>query len=271
MQKTFETKEGYQYLLYLPENYLISGKKWPLILYLHGLSEAGSDLKMLKTRGLPKVLDKGVNVPFVVVSPQCPAGEYWLPETLITLLERVVGEHHIDEDRIYLTGISLGGYGVWRTAIDNPGTFAAIAPICSGGIPEGACLIKDLPAWVLHASEDTGVPVNAEKVHQKDKTGRQRTKIPRSAGLMTHGSTRLTMTGFRNDIVTLSGVLNEVEGHQAFVAPMHARSLTVLENLGLRYSRSRHSMPLLKKGILRLDRNPTFFASAGVPVKIYPR
>jgi predicted peptidase len=160
MQKTFETKEGYQYLLYLPENYLISGKKWPLILYLHGLSEAGSDLKMLKTRGLPKVLDKGVNVPFVVVSPQCPAGEYWLPETLITLLERVVGEHHIDEDRIYLTGISLGGYGVWRTAIDNPGTFAAIAPICSGGIPEGACLIKDLPAWVLHASEDTGVPVS---------------------------------------------------------------------------------------------------------------
>jgi predicted peptidase len=107
---------------------------------------------------LPKVVEER-DIPFIVVSPQCPAGEFWSADVLSALLDEVISNYGVDTDRIYVTGLSMGGFGTWLLAIAQPQRFAAIAPICGGGLPEKACLIKDLPVWAFHGAKDELVPI----------------------------------------------------------------------------------------------------------------
>jgi predicted peptidase len=151
-------KKGYNYLLYLPHEYGM-GKKWPLIVFLHGAAEKGSNLNQLKATALPRKLEQVPDFPFVVVSPQCPSGFFWSAVLVGELLDDVVCRYKIDEERIYLTGISMGGYGTWDSAIEQPWRFAAIAPICGGGNPGMAPRIKDLPVWVFHGALDNVIPI----------------------------------------------------------------------------------------------------------------
>jgi predicted peptidase len=162
-QRPIIGKQGYDYLLYLPKEY-DRRNDWPFILFLHGASEKGSDLDRLKTTGLPKRLDETDDFPFIVISPQCPRGFYWSAKLIADLLDDVVGSYKVDETRIYLTGISMGGYATWEVAIDQPWRFAAIAPICGGGNPRLAHKIKDLPVWVFHGAMDEIVPVSESEV-----------------------------------------------------------------------------------------------------------
>jgi predicted peptidase len=146
------------YLLYLPPGY-DQKQKWPLMLFLHGGGERGSDVNLVKKHGPPKLIDQGKQFPFIVVSPQCAKEQSWQPIELRALLDDVVAKYKVDLDRIYLTGLSMGGFGTWALAGYSPGRFAAIVPICGGGEASWAKRIAHIPVWVFHGAKDPGVPL----------------------------------------------------------------------------------------------------------------
>jgi len=148
------------YLLFLPEGYAEnSDTKWPLMLFLHGAGERGNDVSKVKAHGPPKIVQNRKDFPFIVVSPQCPADSWWRPYELVALLDEIQKDYRVDADRVYLTGLSMGGFGTWDLASQFPRRFAAIAPICGGGNPAMVRRIKDLPVWVFHGDADRVVPV----------------------------------------------------------------------------------------------------------------
>lgn len=149
------------YLLFLPKAYERKAERWPLILFLHGVGERGGVLEQVKRNGLPALLDQRPEFPFIVVSPQCPEGTYWPQELalLLGLLDEVTARYRVDPERVYLTGLSMGGYGAWYLALHAPERFAALAPICGGGVPELAGRLRRLPTWVFHGARDTVVPI----------------------------------------------------------------------------------------------------------------
>jgi predicted peptidase len=148
------------YLLYLPEDYE-QQESWPLVLFLHGAGERGDDLEKVKVHGPPKLIAAGKQFPFVCVSPQCPEDSWWDATQLLALLDEIVRTHKIDEDRIYVTGLSMGGFGTWELAARAPKRFAAIAPICGGGEAIGLRVRRfaHLPVWAFHGAKDTAVPL----------------------------------------------------------------------------------------------------------------
>jgi predicted peptidase len=150
------------YLLFLPKGYgEDQQQKWPLILFLHGAGERGDDLELVKIHGIPKIAEQREDFPFIAVSPQCSKFSWWTAEldALNALLDEVMKEYAVDTDRIYLTGLSMGGFGTWLLAMAYPERFAAIAPICGGGDPQKAFILKDVPTWVFHGAQDQTVPL----------------------------------------------------------------------------------------------------------------
>ncbi len=157
-QEKKSEKAGLSYLLYLPPGHDKAEKPFPLILFLHGAGESGSDLKKVKIHGPPKIVEKKRDFEFIVVSPQSP-GRGWRADKLLMLLDEVGKECKVDKDRVYVTGLSMGGFGTWSLAAAAPDRFAAIAPICGGGDPKTAEKIKALPIWVFHGDKDNAVPI----------------------------------------------------------------------------------------------------------------
>ena len=148
-----------RYLLSLPADYNKQPKKkWPLVLFLHGAGERGDNLELVKVHGPPKLIEQGQQFPFIVVAPQCPADAWWQPEKLAALLDDVERRYRVDKRRIYVTGISMGGFGTWLLALSCPRRFAAIAPICGGGHWWAVPCIKHLPVWVFHGKKDRVIP-----------------------------------------------------------------------------------------------------------------
>ncbi len=148
-----------RYLLYLPGSYHSDGKKrWPLILFLHGSTEKGDDVEIVRRNGLPAYLEQVRSFPFIVISPQLPEDkERWNPAELKALLDALLPDIRVDRDRMYLTGWSLGGNGVWRMATSYPDLFAAIAPVAGWGDTDEAKVLKDVPVWAFHGAKDTNV------------------------------------------------------------------------------------------------------------------
>lgn len=153
-----------KYLLYLPEAYHSGNDLWPLMLFLHGAAERGDNLEQLKAHGPPKLVARGQRFPFILVSPQCPRGQYWSSVVLSAMLDEVASVHRVDLDRVYLTGISMGGFGAWELGCTEPERFAAVVPICGGGDPELACRLKEVPVWAFHGAEDDIVPLEASEM-----------------------------------------------------------------------------------------------------------
>jgi predicted peptidase len=151
------------YLLYLPPDYE-KQEKWPLLLFLHGSGERGDNLDLVKVHGPPKLIAAGKDFPFIVVSPQCPKERRWEPIELTALLDDIVRRYHVDEDRISVTGLSMGGFGTWRLAAYTPHRFAAIVPICGGGEKYWVRSHVNLATWAFHGAKDTGVPVERSTV-----------------------------------------------------------------------------------------------------------
>jgi len=149
------------YLLFLPESYGKKQQRWPLIMFLHGAGERGSDLNKVKVHGPPKIVENRKDFPFIVVSPQCPEDGWWTGkvEVLINLLDDIVSRYEVNTERIYLTGLSMGGFGTWSLASEYPERFAAIAPICGGGNRIMALRLRDMPVWVFHGAKDRVVPL----------------------------------------------------------------------------------------------------------------
>ena len=166
-KKISQTLEA-NYLLFLPANYSSKGtNRWPLIFFLHGAGERGSNIWKVAVHGPPKLVKNRPDFPFIVVSPQCPEGEAWSVETLSSLLDSVCGRYRVDTNRIYLTGLSMGGYGTWKLGLLCPERFAAIAPICGGGEIINILLaerrkkqaLKSLGVWAFHGAKDKTVPL----------------------------------------------------------------------------------------------------------------
>jgi predicted peptidase len=151
-------KVSFKYLLYLPDDYEKQAS-WPVLLFLHGSGERGDDLALVKKHGPPKLIASGQKFPFIVVSPQCPKGKSWEPFELTALLDDVSEHYKVDPDRVYVTGLSMGGYGTWSLAMYTPGRFAAIVPICGGGDPMMTRRLRNLPIWVFHGAKDPAVPL----------------------------------------------------------------------------------------------------------------
>ena len=153
-------KQEYQYIRYVPPGYDDDrAKRWPLVLFLHGAGERGGELELVKKHGLPKRVEQGEEFPFVMIAPQCPLGEWWNVFALEALIEQIAREERIDRDRIYLTGLSMGGFGTWALAIRHPERYAAILPICGGGERQLARVLRDVPIWAFHGDSDEVVPV----------------------------------------------------------------------------------------------------------------
>ncbi len=180
---------GYRYLLHVPEGVAYEPRKrWPLLLFLHGIGERGRAPWTVAKNGPPRLLaartkrrgafrrhsDAAADrlaENFIVVSPQCPPGEVWDSDTLLALIDEVSARQRIDARRVYLTGLSMGGFGSWALAARNPERFAAVVPVCGGGLPLGIvslnprkkAALRHLPFWVFHGAKDRIVPLAASE------------------------------------------------------------------------------------------------------------
>lgn len=177
-QKQVTKTLSLDYMLFLPKEYSAQNeKKWPLIVFLHGLGERGhsiSDLPRVKVHGPAKLVEQDPNFEFIVVSPQCKDDNWWPCdiESLNALLDHVLASvKNVDPDRVYLTGLSMGGVGSFEWAMENPERFAAVAPICGAGVyqtswglpQEKADQLRALPFWVFHGEADTTVSPEQSK------------------------------------------------------------------------------------------------------------
>ena len=162
------TKVRHNYFLYLPKDYE-NGKDFPLMLFLHGAGERGNGSKeameLVKVHGPPKLIAAGEEFPFIVASPQCKSDGWWNAAELSVLVDHLESHFNVDKNRIYVTGLSMGGFGTWALAMHEPDRFAAIAPVCGGGNAIAAKYTQSLksPVWAFHGAKDTVVPLSASE------------------------------------------------------------------------------------------------------------
>jgi predicted peptidase len=152
-----------RYRLYLPPGYARGAKRWPLVLFLHGAGERGTDLTALSRTGLTKLAGTRT-LPFILVAPQVPEDEIWSTVALAALLERLTRDLPVDPDRVYLTGLSMGAFGAWELATAYPDRFAAVVLISGGGNPVPACRLRSVPVWLVHGRKDDVIPVEESEL-----------------------------------------------------------------------------------------------------------
>lgn len=177
VEQSFTSSAGtvVPYLLYLPEEG--AGEKAPVMLFLHGRGESRGPLSIVAKWGPPRMAARGDDLPYIVISPQCPADSRWTADdqqaAMLELLDHVVETYRGDPARLYLTGLSMGGYGTWKLAAAHPEKFAAAAPICGGGDAADAKALAKIPLWVWHGTEDDPVPYSksVEMVEAIEKAG----------------------------------------------------------------------------------------------------
>ena len=160
-----ESKWKFPFVSYKPSN---ASGKLPLILQLHGAGERGNggdDLKLVDVHGFSK-LAMANEYECIFAMPQCPKDSFWVAhvESILAFIEQLKEEFDIDEDRICLTGLSMGGYGTWYTSMAKPDIFSCIVPVCGGGMPWFAGALK-MPVWAFHGAEDTVVtPIQSDEM-----------------------------------------------------------------------------------------------------------
>ena len=171
-------KANRNYLLFLPAAYGNDpSQKWPLIIFLHGSGTRGNNIDNLMYEALPQILGFTPDFPFIVLSPQLTNDseeDYWTREkvvaSLFALLEEVQEKYSVDPERIYLTGVSIGGNGVWEIGLSYPDRFAALVPVmgfygdtASVEVPDNICDLKEVPIWAFHGVKDHIVPLWVEE------------------------------------------------------------------------------------------------------------
>lgn len=154
--------DGYNFWFYTPDDYEPVGHQCPLVIFLHGASLCGYNLNQVLRYGVIDAINRGKVVPAMVLAPQNPGGA-WNPHKLNNLLEWVKKNYNLDASRVYVLGMSLGGYGTMDFAGTYPDKIAAAMALCGG------CYLKDmsglckLPFWVMHGTADKAVPISASK------------------------------------------------------------------------------------------------------------
>ena len=153
---------GYNFWLYAPKEYVAEGHRVPVIIFLHGASLCGRNLQRVRRYGLLDAIEAGRYYPCMVVAPQNPGGP-WAPEKIARVLDWVEAHHDIDTTRVYVIGMSLGGYGTLDFAGTYPDRVAAAMALCGG------CTLRDmgglgrLPLWIMHGTADRAVPISQSK------------------------------------------------------------------------------------------------------------
>lgn len=180
---TFKATDGTEvlYRFAAPEK-TDEGKPYPLVLFLHGAGERGSDNKAQLKHGVNDILKGAAEIgePVFLIAPQCPQERWWaepspdrlgladagknrLLEAVLALVEETATKHPIDRKRIYVTGLSMGGFGTWWMLAESPETWAAAVPICGGGNTKDAVNFKDIPIRIFHgAADDVVLPKSSE-------------------------------------------------------------------------------------------------------------
>jgi predicted peptidase len=178
---------SYSYKVYVPPGF-DPRRTWPVVLYLHGAGERGTDgVRQTEVGFGPVLRAHPERFPAVVVFPQAAAGQVWLGDlarAATTALDRTIAEFHGDPDRVYLAGLSMGAYGIWVLAFENPDRYAAIVSVAGGIVPPSgrraltqlpptlqaddpyaatAARVKGIPAWLFHGAEDPTVPVTESR------------------------------------------------------------------------------------------------------------
>ena len=157
---------------YFPEGYELSNEKFPIVFFLHGVGERGNDLDLVETHGVPKLIKNNKRFPFITVAPQCPLFEWWsrpeMTKSLINLVEQVTQTYKADKSRVYLTGLSMGGYGSIALANKRPDLFSAMISVCGGADFDNFENLKKLPIWLFHGSKDDVHPASrSEKIYNQ--------------------------------------------------------------------------------------------------------
>ena len=161
MDRQITRRVRFHYLCYTPKDYNPT-EKYPLVIFLHGAGERGDDPALVARYGFLKQAAEGKEFPFLIAAPQCPNNQSWgnYLESLNDFLDEIIERYSVDQTRIYLTGLSMGGTGTWHWLMANPERFAAAAPVCGTGIYWYACRIANKPIWMFHGNADTVVPVS---------------------------------------------------------------------------------------------------------------
>ncbi len=166
-------------------------KKLPLIIQLHGAGERGNgkeELELVDVHGFSMLLKDDMEHECICVMPQCPKNSFWAArvESILKFIEQLKEEFDIDENKIYLTGLSMGGFGTWYTAMAKPEMFAAIAPMCGGGMAWNAGVLN-MPIWAFHGVDDPVVSVNqSDEMVESLRSRGKNVKYSRLEGV-THG------------------------------------------------------------------------------------
>ena len=155
-----ENHYNFKYLKYMPKD--CENGNLPLVIMLHGAGERGDDIDVITRHGFMRYIAEGTEYPFICIAPQCPADKYWgcFTESLLAFVDELIETLPVDKNRVYLTGLSMGGTGTWMLAMAAPEKFAAIMPVCGSGIVWNAGCLKDIPIYTYHGVIDPIVPIS---------------------------------------------------------------------------------------------------------------
>lgn len=153
---------GYNFWLYAPNEYVNENRRVPVIIFLHGASLCGNNLQRVRRYGLLHAISKGRYYPCMVIAPQNPGGS-WKPEKIARVLDWVIEHHDVDTTRIYVIGMSLGGYGTLDFAGTYPDRVAAAMALCGGNTLKDFSGLGQIPLWILHGTADRAVPISQSK------------------------------------------------------------------------------------------------------------
>lgn len=154
--------DSYNFWLYAPKEYVAEHRKIPVIIFLHGASLCGNNLQRVRRYGLLHAIEKGRYYPAMVVAPQNPGGA-WRPEKIAKILDWVEAHHDVDTNRVYVIGMSLGGYGTLDFAGTYPERVSAAMALCGGSTLKDLSGLGKIPLWILHGTADRDVSVSESK------------------------------------------------------------------------------------------------------------
>ncbi|MFD2598869.1 prolyl oligopeptidase family serine peptidase [Sphingobacterium corticis] len=151
-------KSGYSYWVHVPDHLEEKKQSLPILVFLHGRSLSGSDINRVKRYGVIRAIEKGKQIDAIVVAPQTSNG--WNPDKVMDMVDEVADAHQADRSRIYVCGMSMGGYGTMDVAGKYPDRIAAAVAICGGGTLGLACGLTKVPLWIHHGNNDRIVPLS---------------------------------------------------------------------------------------------------------------
>jgi predicted peptidase len=164
--RAVQDKAAYPFLLHLPADSILNNKP-PVLIFLHGRSLSGTNLELVKKYGVMTEIQRGRSIPAIVAAPQVKAGESWSPGKLLSLLDYLQQTYHTDSSRVYVVGMSLGGYGTLHFAGKYPERITAAVALCGGGNASDCCNLATIPLWIQHGKLDVAVPISESEVMVK--------------------------------------------------------------------------------------------------------